>query len=255
MAHLQAFAHAHWRAILYVLGAWVAAGNAVAKKWPIPPANAPKWKRALHFVAVNLPALGRALQGRTIWGFTFAIPLLSFTLRDDSPGQTGGDHAPPPNGQSGRASVTVLLWLALLAGLCGVALAGTGCATVCSDMTNATCARKVLTGVDAADGAAARLGAAWVHECGSKAQALSDPKASDEAFTQCEKTGAILVTSLQEVVDGVNVAAPAVDVAEAAKSKDYSGILAPVYAAVQALYKAFADAGVKLPAGLIPGVQ
>lgn len=109
---LVAGARAHWQAILWVLGVWMAVGNAAAQKWPIPPKDAPLWKRAAHFLLVNLPALGSRLQGKTIYGFRFAIPFISFTLRP-------GEEPPVP-------PVAMLIPIALLT---SIILSFPGCAT------------------------------------------------------------------------------------------------------------------------------
>lgn len=249
MSALTPFLHTHWQAALYFLGAWFAIGNAVGTKWPIPPTSAPAWKRAAHFLLVNIPAYGRKLQGRTIYGFTFAIPFLSFTVRPDD--TTGALPPPsrPTNGQSGRASLVLLMVIGIIGLCCAIAMAG--CATVCSDMSNPTCARKVLTGIDALDGAASRIGAMWVQKCGDAAKALDTAgktAEADAAFTKCEQTGAILVLSVKEVEDGATAADAGVDVGEKIGSKDYSGALAPAIAAARALYKNFTDAGLSLPA-------
>lgn len=248
METLDTFLHAHWQAILTVLGVWFAIGNTLAKRWPMPPATAPSWKRVAHFLLVNLPVMGRALEGRTIWGFTFSIPFLAWTLRPDD--EATAPPRGPTNGQSGRTSLDVILWLALLIGLGGVALASSGCAT-CNDMGNATCARKALTAIDALDGAASRVGGVWIRKCAESAKTLyeaGNSDAAEAAFNKCEQTGTILVLSVKEVEDGAGASAGAVDVAEKIGAKDYNAALAPALSAARALYKNFTDAGLSLPA-------
>jgi len=148
--------------------------------------------------------------------------------------------------------------VALLLPLAFFAFAYTGCADTCTTVSKSpTCARKVLTGVDAVDGAAARISKRWLQKCGDDARALKDAgklAEADAAYTRCESIGGKMVQVTKATEDGAQTASDAVDAGEAAGQKDYSSILAPVYKFVEDLEKVFADAGVSIPVSL-PGVQ
>ena len=138
------------------------------------------------------------------------------------------------------------------------ALTLSGCNVCTSAATSPTCARKALTGIDALDGAAARISRRWLQSCGDGARALKDAgklAEADAAYTRCESIGGKLATVTKTTEDGANAASDAVDVGEAAGQKDYGSILQPVFKFVDDLQKAFADAGVTLPNLPIPGVK
>ncbi len=140
----------------------------------------------------------------------------------------------------------------------GFAFAAMGCNVCTSAGTSPTCARKVLTGIDALDGAAARISRRWVQKCGDGARALRDAGKladADKAYTQCETTGGKMVQIVTATEDSTQTASDAVDVGEAAGQKDYSGILQPVLSFVNDLKKVFADAGVSIPNIQLPGVN
>ena len=140
-----------------------------------------------------------------------------------------------------------------------IAFAFTGCGTVCASASSSpTCARKFLTGVDALDGAAARISRRWLQKCGDDARALKDAgklAEADAAYTRCEAIGGKMVTTTRGVEDGANTASDAVDVGEAANQKDYGGILQPVANFLDDLRKVFADAGASLPNIPLPAVK
>lgn len=151
---------------------------------------------------------------------------------------------PPAKSPAARPNASVLLPLVFLA-LGSLA----GCAT-CTTAESATCARKILTGIDAIDGAGARVARRWVRSCGDEAKALAEANKlaeSDAKYTSCEKTGGSLVVAVKVVEDATQTASDGVDVAEKAGRKDYEDILQPVRAAVAGLRKVFADVGITLP--------
>ncbi len=81
MDHAAAFLHAHAFTICLVIGIWIVVGTVLAKEWPMPPKDAPKWKIVAHFLLVNWPEFGRGLDGKTWMGTPFSIPFLSWTKR------------------------------------------------------------------------------------------------------------------------------------------------------------------------------
>ena len=232
---------------------------------------------ALAFVAGMLSAVATQLmKGGTlsvnvlVYGFTFGVGAIGgynafwdllFPADKNTGGNGTADSAaelakktpptpptPPPPVRAG-----------MLLPLVFIAFTFTGCGTVCASASSSpTCARKFLTGVDALDGAAARISRRWLQKCGESARALAaagKATEADAAYTRCEAIGGKMVATTRGVEDGANTASDAVDVGEAANQKDYGGILQPVASFIEDLRKVFADAGVLLPNIPLPAVN
>jgi hypothetical protein len=67
--------------LLFLLGLSIVASKVLAPRWPVPPVEAPTWKKVLHFVFVNLPEFGRNLDGKTWMGTEFSVPFVSWSPR------------------------------------------------------------------------------------------------------------------------------------------------------------------------------
>ena len=156
-----------------------------------------------------------------------------------NPSTTSDD--PPAKSPASKLGAQLILPVLLL-------ISFPACQT-CKTVDSVTCARKVLIGIDAADGAAARIAKRWTADCGAKAKALGVTAEADAAYTKCEQTGSIMVLTVKEVESSVATASDAVDVAEKAggTSADYASIIEPLKSGVKNLYKIFTDAGVTLP--------
>lgn len=131
-----------------------------------------------------------------------------------------------------------------------IAFAVSGCAPVCKSIDSATCAHKVLIGIDALDGAAARIGTQWLRSCANDAGKLKDAgklAEADAAYTHCEMVGGTLKMVVKDVEDSAQTAYDAVDVTEKIGQKDYGNVLAPVKSGVKSLYAVFKDLGLQLP--------
>lgn len=103
-------AHPHITAVATVLiGLSILASKVIAPRWSIPSKDAPWYVRAAHFVVVNLPAWGRALDGRTWAGITWSIPFLTWTLRDVS---KLADEEPKKSSSTGFIDIGIMLCIA-----------------------------------------------------------------------------------------------------------------------------------------------
>lgn len=129
--------HAHPRltiALGILLGVSIVASRLIAPRWPIPPADAPRWKRALHFVVVNWPAWGTVLGAEfksVIPGVS--VPFLSFTSRQpgDSVDQARailGEKKPeePKRGDVGAIDVSIMLCIGAIGFVLALFLSGCG---------------------------------------------------------------------------------------------------------------------------------
>lgn len=137
----------------------------------------------------------------------------------------------PPGGAGGAAVVA----LALLVAGCG---------------TPATIARKTLTAIDVANAAAPRFARVAIKACIDKAVAVGkagDVPAGEKALQKCAETRDKIMQAVKLSVDATELAAAAVDVAEASQAKDFDAILGPAWMAARAMARLLVDAGVKLP--------
>lgn len=119
-----------------------------------------------------------------------------------------------------------------------------GCAS------SATTARKVVTGVYTALGAATVVARPALQQCESKA--IADK--SDAEMANCVAWQQGLSKAMQATVDAASATSAAIDAGEAIASKDYTSALAPLYGAAVQLANALVAAGIKLPVSL-PGVN
>lgn len=121
----------------------------------------------------------------------------------------------------------------------------------CTTVDNATCARKVVNGVDALDGFVARQAAAWEKRCREGADQLAAAGKTEDAraaYGKCLQTGGLAATAVKETQNGAQAASDGIDMYEAANNKNYADLMVPLRSAVETLYKAIGDTGVvKLP--------
>lgn len=186
----------------------------------------------------------------------------------EPPAASSSPPAPPPkSSQAGSVHFTLLLFLALLAGLIGFGLACSGCA--CDGRTkkidSATCARQVVTAVDTLNGAAARIARRAVRSCGDAGKALQQTAeglkasgkleaaaaaitASDAKYSQCTVMGETTTRVIVGVEDGAQLAADGIDVGEKAAKTDYGNLVQPLLQAARDMVKTLTDHAIQLPA-------
>jgi hypothetical protein len=186
MDKLEAFARAHWQALMVVLGVWIAVATALARKWPKPAATAAWYLKAAHFLFVDLPSLAASLNGKTWMGFTFSIPFVTWTVRD--PGSAAG-------------GATILLPLLLLP-----ALLAAGCAGFKAPAYTTMTAMAGATGVAAEN---------LPKICeGQEAAAVDHAATKDEAIQKAGAIHAQCVTAagvLKTLPDGLQAARDAIN--------------------------------------------
>lgn len=134
-AALTQYLQAHPRLILtllIVIPLTVIGARLLAAKIPIPPANAPKWERALHFLLINWPSWGTALEGEVkslIPGR--APPFLSVTVRPPVDSVEVAREVlkekKTGNGNAGAIDVSILICIALITFVTALVMAGGGC--------------------------------------------------------------------------------------------------------------------------------
>jgi hypothetical protein len=196
-----------------------------------------------------------------VFGFGFGVAAIGgynafwdifFPADKKPPSSTTSDSAaelaakqppsPPPPIRPGTLSMLLPLVFVL-------PLLNIGCAEVCANGFDATCGRKIVTGVDALDGFVARQAAKAQAACRASADALAVQPGKIEdaraAYNACVKTGTAISIGVKETQHAADVASDAIDVGEAAGQKDYGAVLNPLRDAVNALLKAAADAGIK----------
>ena len=114
--------------------------------------------------------------------------------------------------------------------------------------TPETRARKVITGWDLLNSAAPRLARPAIKDCGDRAVATAKTGSVADAranLASCYTARSLVSRSLHASLDATDAAAIGVDVAEAAKAKDYNGILQTAFPAVRDLWDALNQIGVK----------
>lgn len=166
--------------------------NFLAKKWPIPPASAPWWKRAAHFLLVNWPQWGDELEGEVkgLQTSTKAVPFVSWTKRiEPDPTDKAREILGEPKPEDKRAdkgfiNTTALALLGLISFIL-VLLFGCGC-----DGFKAPAYSTLTTMVKGAEAVRAELpdscrtiGKAAINNSKSKPDAQ---RVADAVFARCQ---------------------------------------------------------------------
>jgi hypothetical protein len=242
-------------ALTTLIGLSIVASKIIAPRWPIPPATAPWWKKALHFALVNWPAWGATLGDEVkslVPGTT--IPFVSFTVRTTADPVDKArevlNERPPRSGSGDVGSIDIMVLACI--GLVGfiIVFVLSGC-----DGFKAPAYETLTVMVKSADAARAELPEACklvetkaVEAAQTKAEARDT---TDAIHNRCEAA----LTGLEAVGKSAKVARDGVRDTTAAL-KDPKALLGWARAAVDA-YKnmsaLLAEFAVVLPK--IPGVN
>jgi hypothetical protein len=123
-----------------------------------------------------------------------------------------------------------------------------GCCTNAG--SSATCARKVVTGMYSAVGAATVISRVALKQCEDKAVADK----SDAELQKCATAQSVLAKALPAAADACGATSSALDAGEKLAAKNFGDALAPLYAAGVQLAQALTIAGVHIPFP-VPGVN
>lgn len=200
-----------------------------------------KWTRALSifqapFVAVlRMPVLGDVL-GR--------LPIVGGVLR-----WLAGIDPPKPaielpptirSGEGGFVIVQVIVQVLVTAVLFMMFMVGLSLLAGCA--AGADGARQAVAQADSTIGQGYRSERTYIRACTKDAIA----KASMAAQGACKQTSGVMLGVLDTASDTTDAVEASIGVAEAAKKKDYSAIVAPLIDAVGSVVKTFGDLGIKL---------
>ena len=216
---LHAYAALHWTLIMTVAGVWIFGATVVARGWPKPPATAPWYVRAGHFLFVDLPSLAATLNGKTWMGLTVSIPFVTWTVRPD---KTEEPNARTKDG--GFVVQGVLLVVALVGALLLSAALLAGCAPGTDGLRQA-CAteQRALSG-------AYESGAAWYRAKIHMAETLAstDPKSAAVGLEAAKATHAKLRAALAIADATAETQCRLADAIDAGEKRDVKALIAAV---------------------------
>lgn len=240
------------------LGLLMVASRLLVKRWPMPAKDAPLWQRALYFVVVNLPDLGRSIDGKTWMGTTFSIPFLTWTLRatpsavaearrvlnEPEPGEeTPKKSKRDPGGDVGLVDVGIMMCLGAI-GFILVLVFGCGCAP------EKAYVRSLQLKGEASD-AVAEAQRSWDKYCDLRHESIRNNARSLEEGTRAvqewqrggEAKGDAVIVAGRAAVGKLREALRAVG---AAKRRDWAALASEVVGAISTMISVLAEFGVEV---------
>lgn len=238
--------------VLLVLAGSVRLANFLAKKWPIPPASAPWWKRAAHFLLVNWPSWGDELEGdvRGLQTRTKSLPFVSFTSRPtEDPVDKARDvlHEPAkpeePKKDGGYADTGIILCIAASVVAYVLVLLCSGCGPTSGYVRALQIKGEVSDVVLDAHVGWSQIRQMMHDNIRTQATSFADGMAQLDKLRQKEaKADAALIVGR----DAVREYSAALAAVGAAKRKDWTAAILAVTAAITTMVAALAEFDVRV---------
>lgn len=232
---------------LVALSASVKLANFLAKKWPIPPATAPWWKRAAHFVLVNWPSWGDELEGEVkgLQTRTKSLPFVSFTARPpedpvDKARAVLGEKKPeePKQDNGGYTNIGIVLCIAASTAIYVLVLLCTGCGPTSGYVRALQVKGEVSDAVVEAHVGWSQMRQMMHDNIRSQATSYADGLAQLDKLRQKEaKADATLIAGRE----AVRKYSEALAVVGAAKRSDWTGAILEVVTAITTMVAALAE--------------